>query len=110
MNVVQIEPTHQIANITFRRFAIQHVQVYPFFDAYINVIITDDKNDDITKTLHMTPDEYKQWGADDDFLIYWIANKFGFQITDNRYLNNPFYNIASDVNQTIPPPGPNMGQ
>jgi hypothetical protein len=108
MNIVQIKPTNQIMNITFCQFAIQHIQIRPFFDAVITVIITDNKNDDITKTLYMNTEEYKNWGSDDNYLVYWIANKFGFELTEDKYKINPFYVNVTDIHQVVPPPPPSI--
>lgn len=79
MSVYQIEdkPVIKIAKYLY----IGYITVDAFKNAWYNVILKNDRDEVIlSEVITMTPEEYAQWGNNDDYILQLTCEKLGVVI------------------------------
>ena len=78
---VQIEPLEVVTVRHRHSFSVNIVHVKMFESVMIAVTFLDENKAIIDRTtLNLTGDDYKNWGTDDNYLVNYVATKYGMKI------------------------------
>ena len=74
-----IQPFEEKKTITSFKISINFIQIFECANLMISFF---DSNNNIVKTnsLCITGEDYKNWGSDDDYIVNYVANHYGFVI------------------------------
>ena len=76
-----IEPFDKIVTKVIYSFEIQNTEITLFNSAKIRVnLLNEQKNIVDVSIVILEGDDYNNWGNDDNYIINFVANKFGFTI------------------------------
>ena len=78
---VQIEPLEVVTVRHRHSFSVDIIKVKMFESVMIAVTFFDESKSVIDRTtLNLTGDDYKNWGTDDNYLVNYVATKYGMKI------------------------------
>ena len=98
--IVKIEPL-EIVTIKHRHsFSINIIDMKIFKSVMLSVEFFDENGNRLDSgRLNLTGDDYSNWGADDNYLVNYVAAKYGMQIKET---------VESVTDPDLPAPVPDM--
>jgi pullulanase/glycogen debranching enzyme len=90
MSTVFIENFNMVTTNIVSSFKVEVINFRIFSSVYLRVFLYDNSNKLINSLyLTLSGDDYKNWGNDDNYLINYVANHYGFTL-------KPFTNDVSE--------------
>ena len=79
--IVEIEPFETVTIKHKHSFSINIIDIKIFKSVMISVEFFDENNDRVdVARLQLTGDDYSNWGTDDNYLVNYVANKYGMTV------------------------------